>query len=214
MAAADREEVQAAPRPCPLAPLLGDERSRHFLCQAMGAQPDPNQAENLLSAWFSLVHERGLAVSPGAVEKLVLLINAAKPKFWSTLGQCYIDTVVEGDDRGGAGINRTAGGMLAALQAFVVDQGTFSATDVNAYWGIDEVPAEPLRAKRRRPGLGPADDQGEDERPPKDQPQLIPAWRGGIDPDCKAFAAGDAVMPPSLSLLSGAHLHPLTLPVH
>ena len=132
----------------------------------------------------------------------------------STLGQCYIDTVVEGDDRGDAGINRTAGGMLAALQAFVVDPRVFSATDVNAYWGIDGVPAEPLRAKRRRPGLGPADDQGEDERPPKDQPQLIPAWRGGIDPDCKAFAAGDAVMPPPLSLLSGASLYPLILPVH
>jgi len=154
-------------------------------------------------------------VSPDAVEKLMALINAARPKFWSTLGQCYIETVVEGDDRGDAGINRTAGGMLAALQAFVVDPRIFSATDVNAYWGIDGVPAEPLRAKRRRLGPGPAaDEQGEDERPPKDQPQLIPAWRGVIDPDCKAFAAGDAVMPPPLSLLSGASLYPLTLPVH
>ena len=212
MAAA--EEVQAAPRPCPLAPLLGDERSRHLLCQAMGAQPDPNQAEILLSAWFFTVHERGLAVSPGAVEKLVPLINAAKPKFWSTLGQFYIDTVVEGDDRRDAGIDRTAGGMLAALHAFVVDPRISSATEVNAYWEINGAPAEPLRAKRRRPGLGPADAQGEDERPPKDQPQLIPAWRGGIDPDCKAFAAGDAVMPASLSLLGGASLYPLILQVH
>ena len=124
----------------------------------MAAQPAPDQAEILLSAWFFTVHERGLAVSPGAVEKLVPLINAAKPKFWSTLGQFCIDTVVEGDDRRDAGINRTAGGMLAALQAFVVDPRIFSATDVNAYWGIDEVPAEQLRAKRRRLGPGPADD--------------------------------------------------------
>ena len=122
---------------------------------------------------------------------------------------------MEGDGRVGAGSNRTAGGMLAALQAFVVDQRIFSATDVNAYWGIDEVPAEPLRAKRRRLGPGPAaDEQGEDERPARDQPQLLPPWRGVIDPDCKAFAAGDAVMPPSLSSLSGASLYPLTLPVH
>ena len=68
MAAA--EEVQAAPRPCPLAPLLGDDRSRHFLCQAMGAQPAPDQAENLLLAWWLLVQDRGLPVSPDAVEKL------------------------------------------------------------------------------------------------------------------------------------------------
>jgi hypothetical protein len=115
MAAA--QEVQAAPPPCPLAPLLHDERSRHFLCQAMGALPAPDQAENLLLAWWLLVHERGLAVSPVAVEKLVALINAAKQKFWSTLGQFYIETVAEGDDRGDAGINHTAGGMLAALQA-------------------------------------------------------------------------------------------------
>jgi len=156
-------------------------------------------------------YERGLAVSPDAVEKLMALINAARPKFWSTLGQCYIETVVEGDDRGDAGINRTAGGMLAALQAFVVDPRISSATDVNAYWGVDGVPAEPLRAKRRRLGPGPAaDEQGEDERPARDQPQLLPPWR----PDCKASAAGDAVMPPPLSLLSGASLYPLTLPVH
>ena len=107
------QDVQAAPPPCPLAPLLHDERSRHFLCQAMGALPAPDQAENLLSAWFPLVHERGLALSPDAVEKLVGLINAAKPKFWSTLGQLYIETVVEGDGRGDADINRTAGGMMA-----------------------------------------------------------------------------------------------------
>ena len=209
------QEVQAAPPPCPLTPLLHDERSRHLLCQAMAAQPAPDQAEIMLSAWWLLVHERGLAVSPVAVEKLVALINAAKQKFWSTLGQCYIETVVEGDDRRNAGINRTAGGLLAALQALVVDERVSSATDVNEYWEIEGAPAEPPRAKRRRLGPGPAaDDQGEDERPARDQPQLLPLWRGAIDPDCKAFAVGDAVMPPSLSLLSGASLYPLTLPVH
>ena len=140
-------------------------------------------------------------------------INAAKPKFWSALGQCYIEAVVDGDGRDDVGINRTAGGMLAALQAFVVDPRISSATEVNAYWEIDGEPAEPLRAKRRRLGPGPAaDEQCEDEKPAKDQP--LPAWRGVIDPDCKAYAAGDAVMPPPLSLLSGASLYPLSLPVH
>ena len=67
-------------------------------------------------------------MSPGAVEKLKTLINAARPKFWSTLGQCYIETVVEGDGRGDAGINRTAGGMLAALHALVSDPRISSPT--------------------------------------------------------------------------------------
>ena len=126
--------AEDVPRPCPLAPLLVDDRSRLFILQAMGAQPDPDQAENLLSAWWLLVRDPGLPVSPGAVEKLKTLINAARPKFWSTLGQCYIETVVEGDGRGDAGINRTAGGMMAALQAFVLDPRISSATEVNAYW--------------------------------------------------------------------------------
>ena len=207
--------AEDALRPCPLAPLLVDDRSRLFILQAMGAQPDPDQAENLLSAWWLLVRDPGLPVSPGAVEKLKTLINAARPKFWSTLGQCYIETVVEGDGRGDAGINRTAGGMMAALQAFVLDPRISSATEVNAYWEIGGEPAEPLRAKRRRLGPGPAaDEQCEDERPSKDQPQLIAPWRGTIDPECKAFQAGDAVMPASLALLGGASLYPLILPLH
>ncbi len=70
----------------------------------------------------------------------------ARPKFWFALGQCYIEAVVEGDGRGDAGINRTAGGMLAALHAFVSDPRISSATEVNAYWEIDGEPAEPLRA--------------------------------------------------------------------
>ena len=32
--------AEDAPRPCPLAPLLVDDRSRLFILQAMGAQPD------------------------------------------------------------------------------------------------------------------------------------------------------------------------------
>ena len=44
---------------------------------------------------------------------------------------------MEGDGRGDAGINRTAGGMLAALQAFVSDPRISSATEVNAFWEID-----------------------------------------------------------------------------
>jgi hypothetical protein len=181
----------------------------------MAAQPAPDQAENLLLAWWLLVHERGLAVSPDAVEKLKALINAALPKFWSALGQCYIEAVVDGDGRGDAGINRTAGGMLAALQAFVFDPRISSATEGNAYWKIDGEPAEPLRAKRRRLGPGPAaDEQGEDERPARDQPQLLPAWRGVIDPTAKHSQRATPSCRPRCPCSAGPLFYPLILPVH
>ena len=57
----------------------------------MGAQPDPD----LLSAWWLLVRDPGLPVSPGAVEKLKTLINAALPKFYPR--PVLHEAVVEGD---------------------------------------------------------------------------------------------------------------------
>ena len=41
------EQDDAAPRPCPLGPLLAHDRSRQLLCQAMGAQPAPGQELDL-----------------------------------------------------------------------------------------------------------------------------------------------------------------------
>ena len=71
-----------------------------------------------------------------AVEKLMDIIKVARPKFWLILGQSYIETVVEGDARARAGINRTAGGILATLHVFASDERII--THRNAYWKIGE----------------------------------------------------------------------------
>ena len=115
----------------------------------MGAHPAPGQELDLLSAWWLLVHDPGIPVSPTVIEKLMALSNVARPKFWLALGQNYVESVVEGDARARAGINRTAGGILAALHALALDQHISSPTEVNAYWDIDG-PAGPPQAKRRR----------------------------------------------------------------
>ena len=101
-------------------------------------------------------------MSPTVIEKLMALSNVARPKFWLALGQNYVESVVEGDARARAGINRTAGGILAALHALALDQHISSPTEVNAYWDIDG-PAGPPQAKRRRHEAA-QDEEREDEQ--------------------------------------------------
>jgi len=208
------EQDDAAPRPCPLGPLLAHDRSRQLLCQAMGAQPAAGQELDLLSAWWLLVHDPGIPVSPTVIEKLMALSNVARPKFWLALGQNYVESVVEGDARARAGINRTAGGILAALHALALDQHISSPTEVNAYWDIDG-PAGPPQAKRRRHEAAQDEEREDEQAQSNSKGQAPPAWREAIAPDAAAFAAGDAVMPASLVLLSGVSLyHRFYQPLH
>ena len=147
-------------------------------------------------------------MSPTVIEKLMALSNVARPKFWLALGQNYVESVVEGDARARAGINRTAGGILAALHALALDQHISSPTEVKAYWDIDG-PAGPPQAKRRRHEAAQDEEREDEQAQSNSKGQTPPAWREAIAPDAAAFAAGDAVMPASLVLLSGASLYHL-----
>ena len=111
---------------------------------------------------------------------------------------------MEGDARARAGINRTAGGILAALHALALDQ-RISSREVKAYWDIDG-PAGPRQAKRHRHEAAQDEEREDEQAQSNSKGQTPPAWREAIAPDAAAFAAGDAVMPASLVLLSGASL--------
>ena len=146
-------------------------------------------------------------MSPTVIEKLMALSNVARPKFWLALGQNYVESVVEGDARARAGINRTAGGILA-LCTLALDQHISSPTEVNACWDIDG-PAGPPQAKRRRHEATQDEERKDEQAQSNSKGQTPPAWREAIAADAAAFAAGDAVMPASLVLLSGPSLYHL-----